>query len=405
MTKQGLPSLAAAAPETPRLRLLAGIREVPAATWDALVGADAPPFLRHAWLLALEESGSASSETGWEPMHHTLWRGEQLVAAAPAYRKFHSMGEYIYDFGWAGAASRLGIEYYPKLLVGVPLSPATAPRLLVAAGEDVPALQDALAQALRASAEEEGLSGLHVIFPPEAEAARLEAHGLARRLTLQYHWRNPGYATYADYLSRFDSKRRAQLKRERAAAGFQGITIRTVKGEELTAAHARLAYDFYESTNEKHSWGQIQLNRDFFLRVFRTMRDAVELVVAEREGRVIAGAFNVASRTRLYGRYWGALEEHPFLHFNVCLYHSVDECIQQGREAFEPGAGGEHKISRGFLPTGIHSAHLIHDRRLDNAVRASLIHEREHLQRAVDEAEEIAGMKPWPLAPAGNAKK
>jgi predicted N-acyltransferase len=241
------------------------------------------------------------------------------------------------------------------------------------------------------------VSGLHVLYPPEAEAERLESHGLARRLTLQYHWRNPGYATYADYLSRFDSKRRAQLKRERGAAAFQGIGIRTVKGAELTAKHARLAHDFYVSTSEKHAWGQIQLNRDFFVRVFRSMPESVELVVAEREGRVIAGAFNVASPTRLYGRYWGALEEHPFLHFHVCLYHSVDECIQLGREAFEPGAGGEHKISRGFLPTAIHSAHLIHDRRLDGAVRASLQHERAHLQRAVDEAEAIAGMKPWPL--------
>ena len=397
MSKQGSPSLAALPLQ---LRLLSTITEVSAAQWDALAGPDAPPFLRHAWISALEESGSASAETGWEPAHHTLWRGEQLVAAAPAYRKFHSMGEYIYDFGWANAAARLGVDYYPKLLVGVPLSPATAPRLLVAPGEDAAVLQDALVEALLASAHEDGVSGLHVLYPPEDEAQRLLRHGLARRLTLQYHWRNPGYASYADYLSRFDSKRRAQLKRERGAAAFQGISIRTVKGEELTAKHAKLAHDFYVSTSEKHAWGQIQLNRDFFLRVFRTMPESVELVVAEREGRVIAGAFNVASRTRLYGRYWGALEEHPFLHFHVCLYHSVDECIQQGREAFEPGAGGEHKISRGFLPTAIHSAHLLHDRRLDGAVRLSLQHEREHYERVVAEAESIAGMKPWPV-PAG----
>ncbi|AEI63330.1 GNAT family N-acetyltransferase [Corallococcus macrosporus] len=381
-----------------RLRILEAVTDAPAKGWDALAGPDAPPFVRHAWLAAMEESGSATEETGWAPHHLTLWRGPRLVAAAPAYLKFHSMGEYIYDFGWADAAARLGVEYYPKLVVGGPLSPATVPRFLIAPGEDVPALRRALLAAAAGSAQEAGCSSVHVLYPTGDEADFLEAEGLARRITLQFHWKNPGYASYDDYLARFDSKRRNQLRRERGAAATQGITLRTVRGEALSQEHARRAYGFYTSTCERHAWGQIQLTPDFFARVFRTMPDAVELVEAVRGPKVIAGAFNLATAERLYGRYWGAFEEHPFLHFHVCLYHSVEDCIRAGRKVFEPGAGGEHKVSRGFEPTAVHSAHLIFDKTLDGAVRGFLRREHARLAPAVEEAERICGLKPWPLA-------
>jgi predicted N-acyltransferase len=380
-----------------RLRILDAVTDVPAAAWDALTGPDAPPFVRHAWLAAMEESGSATEETGWAPHHLTLWRGKQLVAAAPAYRKFHSMGEYIYDFGWADAAARLGVEYYPKLVVGGPLSPATVPRFLIAPGEDVPALRRALLTAATESARESGCSSVHILYPTGEEADFLEGEGLARRITLQFHWKNPGYRSYDDYLARFDSKRRNQLKRERGAAATQGIALRTVRGDELTQAHAKRAYGFYTSTCERHAWGQIQLTPGFFARVFRDLPDAVEMVEAVKGPKVIAGAFNLATRERLYGRYWGAFEEHPFLHFNVCLYHSVDDCIRAGRKVFEPGAGGEHKVSRGFEPTAVHSAHLLFDKRLDGAVRSFLHREHQRLAPAVEEAEKICGLKPWPL--------
>ena len=390
---------------SPRLKVLDSITDVSAAQWDGVLPADPVPFLRHAWIAAMEESGSATPETGWQPAHLTLWRGPRLVAAAPAYRKFHSMGEYIYDFGWAGAAERAGIAYYPKLLVGVPLSPATAPRLLVAPGEDVPALRRALVTAMVELARESGCSGVHVLYPPEEEAAFLEEAGMLRRLTLQFHWENPGYGSYADYLARFDSKRRNQLKRERAAAAAQGITLRTLAGAELTEAHADLAGRFYEATCEKKSWGSIQLTPDFFRRVFTTLTPQVELVVAEREGRVVAGAFNLATRERLFGRYWGCFEEHPFLHFHVCLYHSVDDCIRRGLRVFEPGAGGEHKISRGFAPRGIHSAHLLFHPKLAGAVAGACRREAEHHRRVIEQAGELTGMKPWaggPVRPAAN---
>ena len=393
------------AADTPlRLRLLESITDVPASDWDALAGPEAPPFIRHAWLAAMEESGSARPETGWEPQHLTLWRGKKLVGASPAYRKHHSMGEYIYDFNWAGAAQRLGIEYYPKLVVGAPLSPGTSPRFLVDPGEDVLAMRRALLQAALESAREGGCSSVHVLYPTEAEADMLEQEGLARRITLQFHWKNPGYRGYDDYLSRFDSKRRSQIKRERAAAATQGITVRTVRGQEIGEEHARRAYRFYEATCESRGpWGQVQLNENFFLRAFRALPELVELVQAERGGKVIAGAFNLATPERLYGRYWGCTEEHPFLHFHVCLYHSVDECIQAGRKVFEPGAGGEHKIARGFEPTAVHSAHFIFDKTLDKAIRDFLHRERAHLNSVVEQSQQLAGLKPWPPPGQGRA--
>src|SRR6218665_1156126 len=380
-----------------RLRLLESITDVSAADWDALTGPGAPPFGGQGWLEAMEESGSATKETGWEPQHLTLWRGKKLVAASPAYRKHHSMGEYIYDFSWASAAERLGIEYYPKLVVGAPLSPATSARFLIAPGEDVPTLRLALLQAAVESAKESGCSSVHFLYPLEDEADLMEEQGLARRITLQFHWKNPGYKSYDDYLSRFDSKRRSQLKRERGAATTQGITVRTVRGAELGQEHARRASRFYEATcGSRGPWGQVQLTEDFFVRAFQAMPEQVELVQAERGGKVIAGAFNLVTAGRLYGRYWGCSEEHPFLHFHVCLYHSVEESIQAGRQVFEPGAGGEHKVSRGFEPTAVHSAHLLFNRTLDRAVRDFLHREHAHLRPAVEQAEQLSGLKPWP---------
>ncbi len=382
----------------PSLRILSSVAKVSREAWDRVVGERALPPLRWDWLHALESSGSATRKTGWEPHHFALFRGDTLVALAPAYRKHHSMGEYVYDFSWAQAAQSMGIEYYPKLLVGVPLSPITAPRFHAAPGEDLAQHRRTLLDAALASAEETGCSSVHVIFPPEEEAKALEALGLARRTGMQYHWKNPGYASYDDFLARFDSKRRHQLRRERAAAAGQGITLRTVRPDELGPTHADLAFRFYEATCSKNSWGQIQLNPAFFRKVFASMTDAVEMVVAEREGKVIAGAFNLTSEKRLFGRYWGCFEEHPFLHFNVCLYHSIDDCIRAGREAFEPGAGGEHKIPRGFEPTAIHSVHHIFDARLDGAVRSFVAREAEEISQLVARSAQLAGMKPFDAA-------
>ncbi|HEY8211614.1 MAG TPA: GNAT family N-acetyltransferase [Myxococcaceae bacterium] len=383
----------AAAPT--RLRVLSSVSDVDRAAWDALAGPDPLPFIRWDWLDALESSGSATARTGWEPQHLTLWRGDRLVAAAPAYVKHHSMGEYIYDFGWASAADAVGVAYYPKLLVGAPLSPITAPRLLVAPGEPAEALRKELAAAAEGVAKEAGCSSIHVIFPSDAEAGMLEELGWARRLTMQYHWKNPGYRSFDDYLGRFTSKRRHQIRREKGAAAGQGVTITTRRGEALTKEHSALAFRLYESTCHKFAWGRIQLNREFFTRAFRALGPFIEVVEATRNGEVIAGAFNLSAGGKLFGRYWGCFEDVPFLHFNVCLYHSIEESITLGRTVFEPGAGGEHKIARGFEPTGIHSAHLIFNKKLDRAIRDALRRERMQTEPLLATSEEISGMKPW----------
>lgn len=377
------------------VRTFEAVESIPREAWNGLVPPQAPPVIRWEWIHALEASKSAVRAKGWEARHLTAWRDGRLVGAAPAWKKHHSMGEYVYDFAWANAAQRFGVDYYPKLLVGVPLSPLTSPRFLVAPGEDEKAVRAALLESALALCRDESLSSLHVIFPPEDEAQQLEGLGLFRRLGMQYHWQNPGYASYDDYLARFDAKRRAQLKRERGAAARQGIAVRTLRGAELTREHARLAWRFYESTNEKNAWGAVQLTREFFERAFAALPDAVELVVAEKKGKVIAGAFNLATPRRLYGRYWGCFEEHPFLHFHVCLYHSIDECIRAGKEAFEPGAGGEHKIPRGFVPTAIHSAHRLFEPRFEAAVKGAAARERVEVARVIADGEALAGLKRW----------
>lgn len=380
-----------------RVRVLSSVTEVSRVAWNALLRADDAPVLRWEWLHAMESSGSASPRRGWAPHHFTLWEGDTLVGAAPAYLKHHSMGEYVYDFGWADAAARLGVDYYPKLLVGLPLSPLTARRFLVR-DEAQRAL---LLSAIDESARAQGLSSIHVLFPPAHEAETLASSpGFFRRSTMQYHWRNPGYASWDEFLSRFDSKRRNQLKRERGAAQKQGITLRTVRSGELNDTHAELAWRFYEATAARHSWGPVQLNREFFHLAFAAMPDAIELVVAEREKKVIAGAFNLYNAKRLYGRYWGCFEEHPFLHFNVCLYHSIDDAIARGLEAFEPGAGGEHKISRGFEPTEIHSVHRVFDARLDPVLRAATARERAQVRSLTSHGEAVSGLRPWRPASA-----
>ncbi len=362
------------------LRILEAVADVPAAAWDALRAhepARASPFVRHAFLDACEQSGCAE-QAGFSPRHLTLWRDGRLVAAAPAYVKDGWEGDFSRDWEWAEAARRAGLRFHPKLCLTVPFTPCTGRRLLVAAGEDRPAAVAALVAGARALAEEERLGGIQVLFPLPEEAEALAGLGLAPRLDFQYHWANVGYRTFDDFLGRFSSKRRNQLRRERAAPAREGIEIATLRGAPLAGEARALARDFedlHRGTVDRMAWGMRWVDRAFFERLLRAMPDAVEVVQATRAGRRIAAAFNLASETHLYGRYWGCREEHPFLHFNVCLYHSVDECIRRGARVFEGGAGGEHKLSRGFEPAETWSSHLYLDARLDAAVRRHLAEE------------------------------
>ncbi len=363
-----------------QLKIKGAISDVPREAWDALVthDAEANAFMQWAFLEALEHSGCASPRAGWKPKHLTFWRSGQLVAAAPGYIRTDSDGDFSRDWGWADAAQRAGIRYYPKYLITVPFTPVTGRRILVAAGEPRAPWVAAVVKAANELAREERLSSVHVLFPTEREAAELGDAGLATRQSIQFHWHNRGYATYPDFLAAMDAKRRHQARREAAAAATQGITIRTIRGDELAADAAlwgRTAGALHRHTVDKLVWGRHWLNQAFYDRIFARMPGPLEVVAAFREGQVVAGAFNVASGTRLFGRYWGCFEEHPFLHFNVCLYHSVADCIARGLQVFEGGAGGEHKLSRGFDPTETHSAHAFRDPRLDSAIRDYLARE------------------------------
>jgi predicted N-acyltransferase len=365
------------------------IAEIGAEAWDALLAHEpdaASPFVRHAFLSALEESGSASARTGWSPRHLAVRRGGALVAAAPAWVRTGSDGDFSRDFDIAAAAARAGIGYYPKLLLGVPFSPVSGRRVLVLAGEDREALSAAVVERALALVRDEGLGAVEVVFPRPEEARTLEALGLAVRVDFQYHWRNDGYRTPDDFLARFPSKRRNAIRRERAAPARQGIAVRTVRGDELArdpAAWARDVFALHRASTDRMAWGMRWVNRRFYERVLAAMPDAIEVVEARREGRLVAMAFNLASRERLYGRYWGAIEDHPFLHFNVALYHSIDECIRRGVGVFEGGAGGEHKLARGFEPAETFTAFRLADRRLDGAVRRHLAEERDQREEAV----------------------
>ncbi|HYD42479.1 MAG TPA: GNAT family N-acetyltransferase [Anaeromyxobacter sp.] len=364
------------------LTVHSSIAEIPAQAWDGLFAHEpdpASPFVRHAFLAAAEESRAAAPRTGWRPRHLVVRRGGAVVAAAPAYARTSSDGDFGRDWEWAAAAARAGVPYYPKLVLGVPFTPATGRRLLVGPGEDRAALVPLLLEGVRRLCAEEGLHSVHALFLPADEARALEALGLALRLDFQYHWENAGYGTPDEFLARFPSKRRNSIRRERAAPAAQGIAIRTVRGDELArdpAGWARDCFALHRATTDRMAWGMRFVNRAFYERVLAAMPDAVEVVEARREGRLVGMAFNLASPSVLYGRYWGCVEDHPFLHFNVALYHSIDECIRRGVRRFEGGAGGEHKISRGFEPAETWSAHLFLEPRLDAALRRHLALER-----------------------------
>lgn len=367
------------------LRLLEKIDEVTEAQWDALLLPDSSPFMEWAWLEALERTGCVTAARGWLPRHLTLWRGDRLVAAAPAYIKGNSEGEFVFDHQWAAVASRLRVEYYPKLVLSVPFTPVTGDRLLVAQGEDRGEIRAAIAEVARAVIEQLELSSAHVLFPRQDELEALEERGFAPRLGVQFHWHNDGFGTLDDFLSSLGSKKKHQIRRERKLVREQGITIETLRGHAIDDRVLTHAYRCYLATVDKFVWGRRYLNDRFFKLIRDRWADTkkLEVVVASKGGRMIAAAINVAKAKRLYGRYWGCLEEHPFLHFEVCYYHSIDECIAHGFEAFEPGAGGEHKARRGFRPTLTRSAHAVRDKRLDAIVRDYLPREAEYMRKVV----------------------
>lgn len=323
---------------TIEIRVDPSIRAIPEASWDALDGIEDAPFLSWAWLDALE-TGCVGEGTAWAPHHLSFWEDGALIAAAPAYLKGNSEGEFVFDHGWAGAAARAGIPLLSKLLVAVPFTPANAHRLLVKDPADRPRLLPVLGEALRRLVHGEKLSSAHVLFLTEPEAKVLHGAGFCHRLGIQFHWQNRGYACFEDFLGRFSSKRRNQLRRERKDMSRQGISITTC-GARYLRGHRRDVWLLCLDRGEVHL-GPPLPEPGLLRRDVPRLPGKIEIILLAREGgRPIAGAFNLAGKRTLYGRYWGASEERPFLHFNVCFYHSIEECIARGLTKFEPGAGG-----------------------------------------------------------------
>ncbi len=371
--------------EAPELTLevVESIADVEPEAWDALLGEgdDASPFLEHRFLSSLEDGGALDERSGWIPRFPIIRRGERIVAAAPAYVKLHSQGEFVFDWSWAEAAERLGIAYYPKLLVGVPFTPVTGRRLLTAAGEDRPNLMALLGKLTIELCELINLSSVHVNFALEEEVRALESVGFLARDGIQYHWQRHGEPAFDDYLARFTSKRRNQIKRERRELADQNITIELLPGAALDEKLLDTAFELYKTTVEKFYWGRQYLNREVFGLWRDRLPDRLELMAARRGKKIVAGAINFAKGKRLYGRYWGAFEEVRHLHFNVCYYAGIDECFAKGFDAFEPGAGGEHKLARGFEPTLQRSAHWVKDPRFREILARHLPSERMEIRR------------------------
>jgi predicted N-acyltransferase len=374
------------------LRVVHALRDVPRAAWDALVG-DGSPFLEWDWLTALEDSGAATPGTGWLPRHLTLWDGERLAGACPLYVKGHSLGEFVFDQSWASAAARAGIGYYPKLLVAVPFTPVSGARFLAADGVARAGVAATLAAALETICREERLSSAHVNFclPDEVEA--LAARGWQRRTGCQYHWTNGGFASFDDYLESLRSKRRNQVRRERRAVAEEGVEITAYTGDEIPDALFPTMYALYRATVDRLPWGQRYLGRTFFALAAERLRHRLCFVVARHEGKIVAGTFNVRKGDALYGRYWGAKREIRHLHFNVCYYAAIEYCIAHGLRRFEPGAGGEFKVLRGFDATPTQSMHWIRDPRLADAVRTFLARERRAVAREIDRLGERTALR------------
>ena len=362
------------------IRVARSVAEIERADWD-LLAQGRTPFMQWDWLDSFEQSGCVDEKSGWLPHHLVVEQGGRLAAAAPMYLKLHSMGEFVFDYEWAEAAHHAGIQYYPKLLVGVPFTPVTGHRFLTARGAERRPLVRFMGQALAKIATDNKLSSVHVNFCLDDERQALEEAGFFPRGGIQFHWQNRGFESFDDYLGSFRSDRRNKIKRERRAMAERGIAIRAYEGEALTRHHLRTMFRLYKGHVDRLYYGRQYLTEEFFDEIHRRFAAHTCLMLAERAGKIIAGTFNVRDQTALYGRYWGAFEEHPFLHFNVCYYSAIEHAIRLGLARFEAGAGGSFKQLRGLDPAPTTSMHYIVDGKFRRAVERFLKQEREMMRQ------------------------
>ena len=366
-----------------RIQVHSAVADVGRDAWDACALPSGDPFLSFDFLDACEASGSAVPQQGWAGRHLSLVdENGRVLGVMPLWLKGHSQGEYVFDHSWADAYQRAGGRYYPKLLSAVPFTPVTGPRFLVHPDADAGPVRQALLQGAVALTERLGVSSLHVNFPTEGDWTAMGEAGLLQRQDMQYVWRNDGYATFDDFLAALSANRRKTIRRERREAQ-EGLDIRVVTSADIMEAHWDAFFAFYMDTGER-KWGRPYLTRDFFSRIGATMADRIALVMAFRDGVAIAGALNLIGREALYGRQWGALEEVPFLHFELCYYQAIDFAIARGLSRVEAGAQGQHKIARGYLPSPVYSAHFIADPALRDPVARYLDGERPAVAAEID---------------------
>ncbi|MGY4397961.1 putative N-acyltransferase [Sphingomonas sp. UYAg733] len=372
-------------------RIAHGVAAIAPAEWDACAGAG-NPFLSHAFLSILEESGSVTPQTGWQAIPIVIDSADGTPGAiAPAYAKSHSQGEYVFDHGWADAWERAGGTYYPKLQIAVPFTPVPGPRLLL---RD-PALAAPLIAAIEAVTDQHGLSSAHATFVKLDQLPLFEAAGWLIRTGTQFHWQNDGYRSFDDFLGRLASRKRKAIRKERADA-VEGLTIRHVTGSEISEADWDAFWIFYQDTGSR-KWGHPYLTREAFTLLGQRMGDDILLILAERDGRAIAGALNLIGADTLYGRYWGCTEEVRFLHFELCYYQAIDAAIARGLATVEAGAQGEHKLARGYVPVTTWSAHYIPDPNFRRAIADFLERERESVE---SDQEYLTELTPFKRAPA-----
>ncbi len=376
------------------IRVAQSFKDIAPESWNSLSGASRlpsatpyNPFISHAFLSALEESGSATAKTGWLGQHLLLERSDgRLMGAVPGYLKNHSRGEYVFDQGWADAFERAGGRYYPKLQCSVPFTPATGPRLLTT-GLDAAAFQQVLASGLQQVTEKLGISSAHVTFANEDEIEALEDEGFLHRTDQQFHFINEGYRDHSDFLDALSSRKRKTLKKERRSALENGIEIDWLTGSDLTENIWDQFFTFYMDTGSR-KWGKPYLTRAFYSLIGERMADDILLVMAKREGKYIAGAINFIGGDALYGRHWGCIEDHPFLHFEVCYHQAIDFALSKGLKRVEAGAQGEHKLARGYTPVTTHSAHYIAHPGLRHAIADYLERERSEVEQINDYLED-----------------
>jgi uncharacterized protein len=386
------------------LRVADAIGEIDRQAWDACAnpsacdppGASGPtpessynPFICHDFLSALELSGSVRNRTGWQPLHLVAETDGTVVGVAPCYAKSHSQGEYVFDHGWADAYERAGGRYYPKLQVSVPFTPATGRRLLARPGPHADRVRSALADGLAEVCRRSHASSVHVTFATEPEWKMLGERGYLMRTHRQFHWENAGYDSFEAFLGALASRKRKTLRRERTDALADGISVHWLTGADITESVWDAFFEFYMETGSR-KWGRPYLTRSFYSIVGEKMRERILLVMAKRSGRWIAGAINFIGSDTLFGRHWGAIEHHPFLHFEVCYYQAIQYAIEHKLARVEAGAQGQHKIARGYLPTTTYSAHYIVDPGLRRAVADFLTHERAHVAEEIEEFAQAA---------------